>query len=723
MCFKRKRKPRVHYEDMWSHYEECRQIVEEELRQRGSRYDRDPVQSFQKAANCSIGRLLAWSKKEFNNRKEKLKRLKKKLGDMKLNYQHFKEAKDFKSTEDQIEMLLLDEEVSAGMNEQLDRPFIEEEVTAALAQMCPTKAPGPDGLPAAFFQKHWKSVKSSVISTSLYILNDKGIISPLNHTHIVLIPNIQKPERVTNFRPISLCNVIYRVIAKTIANRLKDMLNHVISPSQSAFIPNRMITDNIIVGYECLHKIRHNKGKKHGLVALKLDLSNAYDRVEWSFLKHTMLKLGFSSNLVDFILNCISTSFSIVINGVVSGMIKPQRGLRQGCPLSPYLFIICAEVFSNLLAQAEQKKLIQGLRFGKEVSVSHLLFADDSLIFVRAAVEDCSHLKAVFECYSRASGQIFNYQKSSMFFSQNTEKDRATAIKDIFQLQVVSRHEKYLGLPSMVGRKSKSFFNDVKLRVLNKIQGWQHKFFSSGGKKVLIKAVAQAVPTFAMSVFKIPLGLCEEIQKEVAKFWPVLDPAIRVDSTVAELIDGQQRWKEGLIHDSFAREDAEAIPKIPLPKRPKEDQLIWHYDRRGKYYLVVPEKIKIFLWRAINNILPTSENLWKMRVVQKPICQICNSNVETISHALLGCKMAKKIWRSSQFPDMLVESKSHDISGMFQGLTKKQHISKMETIAALLWVTGLGVVVRDWKSNCIAAAIKTSGFFGSVSMAEAAAMD
>ena len=106
-----------------------------------------------------------------------------------------------------------------------------------------------------------------------------------------------------------------------------------------------------------------------------------------------------------------------------------------------------------------------------------------------------------------------------MFFSQNTEEDRATAIKDIFQLQVVSRHEKYLGLPSMVGRKSKSFFNDVKLRVLNKIQGWQHKFFLSGGKEVLIKAVAQAVPTFAMSVFKIPLGLCEEIQKEVAKFW------------------------------------------------------------------------------------------------------------------------------------------------------------------------------------------------------------
>ena len=118
-------------------------------------------------------------------------------------------------------------------------------------------------------------MKSSVISTCLYILNDKGTITPLNPTHIVLIPKIPKPQRVTNFKPISLCNVIYRIIAKTITNRLKDMLKHVISPSQSAFTPNRLITDNIIMGYECLHKIRHSEERKHGLVALKLDLSMA----------------------------------------------------------------------------------------------------------------------------------------------------------------------------------------------------------------------------------------------------------------------------------------------------------------------------------------------------------------------------------------------------------------------------------------------------------------
>ena len=185
-------------------------------------------------------------------------------------------------TKMQIEVALegLKLNVDLEMNNHLDKPFTEEEITTSLFQMCLIKALGPDGLPATLFQKHWGSVKRGVISTCLHILNDRGTISPLNHTHIVLIPKTQKPQRVTDFRPIGLCNVIYKIVAKTIANKLKHILHQVKSPTQSAFIHNHLITDNIIVGYECLHKIRHSKGKKHGLMALKLDISKAYDRVE-----------------------------------------------------------------------------------------------------------------------------------------------------------------------------------------------------------------------------------------------------------------------------------------------------------------------------------------------------------------------------------------------------------------------------------------------------------
>lgn len=159
---------------------------------------------------------------------------------------------------------------------------------------------------------------------------------------------------------------------------------------------------------------------------------------------------------------------SVVINGIISRVIRPQRDLRQGCPLSPYLFIIGAETFSSLLQQAEHHGLIHGLSFGKELKISHLLFADDSLVFTRVLVTDCQNLKRIFDCYSAASGQLFNFEKSLMSLNGNIQAGQASIIKEIFQLNIVSRHEKYLGMPSMIERKRSSFFNDIKLKIYNK---------------------------------------------------------------------------------------------------------------------------------------------------------------------------------------------------------------------------------------------------------------
>lgn len=163
--------------------------------------------------------------------------------------------------------------------------------------------------------------------------------------------------------------------------------------------------DNVIIGYECLHKIKNSKGKINGLVALKLDISKACDRVEWQFLEQTIVKLGLSKTWVNLIMRCITTvAFSVIIKGVPRGLIKPERELRQDCLLSPYLFILCAEAFSNLIGLAKKKQLIRGLGFTKDVTISHLLFADDSLIFSRASTIDCKCLKEIFDYYIKASG-------------------------------------------------------------------------------------------------------------------------------------------------------------------------------------------------------------------------------------------------------------------------------------------------------------------------------
>jgi len=247
----------------------------------------------------------------------------------------------------------------------------------------------------------------------------------INATHIVLVPKKTKPNLVSDFRPISLCNVIYKLTSKVLANRLKGVLPFIISANQSAFIPGRLISDNILAAYETLHSMQNHHWGKVGHVAVKLDMSKAYDRVEWRFLDEVMRRMGFARKWRELIMQCIqSVNFSVLINGQKTENFQPSRGIRQGDPLSPYLFIICAEALSNLLAQAENSGWLSGvLTSPKGPCLNHLFFADDSLLFCRATSRDWGRLSNLLDCYDRASGQLLNKEKTSLFFSRNTSQD------------------------------------------------------------------------------------------------------------------------------------------------------------------------------------------------------------------------------------------------------------------------------------------------------------
>ena len=239
----------------------------------------------------------------------------------------------------------------------------------------------------------------------------------MEHTVIILIPKVDSPERIIQYRPISPCNVLYKVISKMIAFRLKAILDEIISPVQSAVVPGRLTTDNILLSYECLHTIKNKKKGNFGYCPVKLDRHKAYDRVEWKFLEKMMERLGFHREIIELILACVtSVKYEVRYNDQEMEGFIPTRGLRQGDPLPPYLFLICAEGLSSALDQAEEVRGIEGVRVCRNApSVSHLLFVDDSLILMKEDMNNATSLRQVLDDYRTRSGQLVSDGKSSIF--------------------------------------------------------------------------------------------------------------------------------------------------------------------------------------------------------------------------------------------------------------------------------------------------------------------
>ncbi|CAN1824958.1 Putative ribonuclease H protein At1g65750 [Linum perenne] len=387
--------------------------------------------------------------------------------------------------------------------------------------MNPNKAPGPDGLNPCFFQTFWSSIGGAVSASCRNWLAHNLFPDVVHNTNIVLLPKKQNPTSMSDLRPISLCDVRYRLVSKVLANRLRRIIPRIIGVEQSAFVEGRSIIDNVLIATETLHTMNTRRYAKDGEIAVKVDISKAFDRVEWAYLENLLQKMGFSDTWVRWMTLCVtSVRYSVVVNSKTVGPVLPERGLQQGCPLSPFLFIICAEGLSFLIRKAVTNGLLQGIRVCRRAPrISHLFFADDSFFFCRAQINEIRVLKGIFETYAAGSGQVINYEKSGLFASKSTHPMLAKGAASILGITSAFGGEHYLGMPSLIGRNRKIAFRFMKERVWQRLQTWRGRKVSNGGREVLIKAVAQAIPTYCMSVYLLPNLLTAELERMMNSFW------------------------------------------------------------------------------------------------------------------------------------------------------------------------------------------------------------
>ena len=403
--------------------------------------------------------------------------------------------------------------------QKLEMPFSEEEIHIALKTMHPFKAPGPDGFQAFFFQRFWPIVKEKVCKMALHVLRGNPLPEGLNETFLTLIPKVPNVELVTQLRPIGLCNVSYKLVTKCVVQRLKNVLPDLISPAQSSFVPGRQITDNVLIMQEVLHSMRQRSGAK-GCMAIKIDLEKAYDRLRWTFIHDTLVQMRLPDSIIGIIMNCVtSCSLNILWNGEPTGAFYPTRGIRQGDLLSPYLFVACMEGLSQLIEASCNGGHWKGIPVCKGgPRLSHLMFADDVILFGEASKEHARVIKDCLVKFCQASGQKLSAQKSCIYFSPFTNEANIAEICNTLEIGRTNDLGKYLGVPTINGRVTKATFQEVLNRVDRRLVGWKAKCLSLAGRTTLIQATINAIPAYTMQSSRLPRSVCDELDKKIRRF-------------------------------------------------------------------------------------------------------------------------------------------------------------------------------------------------------------
>ncbi|CAL5380958.1 unnamed protein product [Camellia sinensis] len=398
----------------------------------------------------------------------------------------------------------------------LEVVFTESEVWAAIKNCDGNKAPGPDGFNVYCFQKCWSILKQDFMNFMSEFHENGRLVRSLKCSFFTLVPKKSNPSSLSDYRPICLIGVVYKILAKVLSYRLKRILPEVISENQSAFLGGRNILDGVLIANEIVDWWK--KTKTRGVI-LKLDFEKAYDTVNWEYLFDMLQKFGFGARWIGWVKACVTShSISVLVNGSPTAEFNPQKGLRQGDPLSPFLFNIVAEGLNVLLSRAKEIGLVRGATVGpNDLAVSHLQFADDTILFCEADWSELITIKRILRCFEIISGLKINFQKSvvcGVGISTQLVKDFVVRLNCSYHVLPLV----YLGLPLGANPRRKSTWKPILDKIKVRLAGWKRRVMSYAGRVTMIKSVLSSLPVYYLSLFKMPECVAKSVDRLQASF-------------------------------------------------------------------------------------------------------------------------------------------------------------------------------------------------------------
>ncbi|XP_057791251.1 uncharacterized protein LOC131008384 [Salvia miltiorrhiza] len=413
---------------------------------------------------------------------------------------------------------ILDQVISDQQNDMLSAIPNEEEITAAVFQMDSNSSPGPDGFSGKFFHHCWDIIKKDICRAVITFFSKSYLPLGCNANTLILIPKKDTVVSVADLRPIVLSNFFFKIISKVLAVRLSIVAAQHVSSNQFGFISGRSIHDCIILGSEGINCLRRSSGGQN--MACKVDISKAFDTLRWDFLLNVLKVCGYNCRFIRWIEVILSSArLSILYNGELRGFFGCSRGVRQGDPLSPILFGIAEDALSALLHNCVRSGHLDPMQFCRGVPFpTHLLYADDIMIFCKASKTNARTLLKVLNFYADISGQVYSPSKSQIIFSDRITVRTKRHVTRILALPTGDLPFTYLGVPMFRGKPKASHLQAIHDRIVNKFARWKGLQLSMAGRLCLINSVISSSLTHSMMVFRWPRSLLKNLDAKCRNF-------------------------------------------------------------------------------------------------------------------------------------------------------------------------------------------------------------